>query len=409
MAIRSFSLPAMADLGIRTKLWLVILILTVPMVALLLMQFRARQGDISFAESESNGLDYVTAVNTFLEDVQLHRGLAQRVLAGDAGSSAAFRSAAASAEEHLNALTSLDKEFGGEFGTRDAVAAIRTRWDAIKETPAGQGAQANSDAHTQLIQENILPLMGHVANTSNLVLDPQLDSRSVIVALTESLPRMTEALALARDYGAGAMITNDGTAPADQQKLFMANQFARADSAAGDMGRNLQTAMATNKSFRDALSQDLDRHTIARTNFISRANTDITSAQTLSKASTEGFFTLGLSAIDSSNKLLDAAQVGLKSDFDGRRGSAQRALYLSGLAALVGIAAAIVFAFLIARSITKPIARLAEVADRMSLGELDIDIDVQGSNEVGQLAESLRRMQASLRSAIERLRMRRAA
>ena len=52
---------------------------------------------------------------------------------------------------------------------------------------------------------------------------------------------------------------------------------------------------------------------------------------------------------------------------------------------------------------------LAEVADRMSLGELDVDIDVDGTNEIGQLAESLRRMQASLRSAIERLRQRRAA
>ncbi len=45
----------------------------------------------------------------------------------------------------------------------------------------------------------------------------------------------------------------------------------------------------------------------------------------------------------------------------------------------------------------------------MSLGELDVDIDVEGRSEVGQLAESLRRMQASLRSAIDRLRQRRAA
>lgn len=45
----------------------------------------------------------------------------------------------------------------------------------------------------------------------------------------------------------------------------------------------------------------------------------------------------------------------------------------------------------------------------MKLGELDVEIPVEGRDEVGQLAESLHRMQASLRAAIERLRARRAA
>ena len=66
-------------------------------------------------------------------------------------------------------------------------------------------------------------------------------------------------------------------------------------------------------------------------------------------------------------------------------------------------------ALFISTTITRPMTHLAEVADRMSLGELDVEIDVTGDNEIGQLAESLRRMQSSLRSAIERLRQRRTA
>ena len=73
----------------------------------------------------------------------------------------------------------------------------------------------------------------------------------------------------------------------------------------------------------------------------------------------------------------------------------------------IGIAFLLVI--VIAASITRPISQLVEVADRISLGELDAEIDISGANEVGQLAESLRRMQTSLRSAIERLRTRRAA
>jgi len=80
-----------------------------------------------------------------------------------------------------------------------------------------------------------------------------------------------------------------------------------------------------------------------------------------------------------------------------------------GSAAALIVTLALALAVFISATITRPLKHLAEVADRMSLGELDVDIDVEGRNEVGQLAESLRRMQASLRSAIERLRQRRAA
>jgi C4-dicarboxylate-specific signal transduction histidine kinase len=78
---------------------------------------------------------------------------------------------------------------------------------------------------------------------------------------------------------------------------------------------------------------------------------------------------------------------------------------------LIGLASAILAATIgiyIGRTISKPMLQLARVADRMSLGELDARIEVGRQDEVGVLAESLSRMQASLRAAMERLRLRRA-
>lgn len=56
------------------------------------------------------------------------------------------------------------------------------------------------------------------------------------------------------------------------------------------------------------------------------------------------------------------------------------------------------------RTIVKPIVYLTDVADRISLGDLDTKIEIRSSDEVGMLAESFNRMQESLRAAIERLR-----
>jgi methyl-accepting chemotaxis protein len=77
-------------------------------------------------------------------------------------------------------------------------------------------------------------------------------------------------------------------------------------------------------------------------------------------------------------------------------------LFLGALAvaALLAVLAGIIFA----RGIVKPILKLSDAADRLSLGELDVVIDVSSKDEIGQLAKSITRMQDSLRIALEWLR-----
>lgn len=73
---------------------------------------------------------------------------------------------------------------------------------------------------------------------------------------------------------------------------------------------------------------------------------------------------------------------------------------------VVVLGLAIFVAFYFSQRLTQPIILLTEASNRISLGELDEAIAVGGSDEIGQLAESLERMRISLKSAIERLRRR---
>jgi HAMP domain-containing protein len=59
------------------------------------------------------------------------------------------------------------------------------------------------------------------------------------------------------------------------------------------------------------------------------------------------------------------------------------------------------------RSVIRPIRHLSEVADKISMGELDTPIQISAKGEVGVLAESIERMQMSVKAAIERLQKRR--
>jgi methyl-accepting chemotaxis protein len=51
----------------------------------------------------------------------------------------------------------------------------------------------------------------------------------------------------------------------------------------------------------------------------------------------------------------------------------------------------------LAGRITAPIKHLAEVADRVSKGDLDVNIDVTRGDEIGELAEAFNRLIASVK------------
>jgi len=57
--------------------------------------------------------------------------------------------------------------------------------------------------------------------------------------------------------------------------------------------------------------------------------------------------------------------------------------------------------------LTRNIQYLTEAADRISVGDLEAEIEVKSKDEIGSLAEAISRMQDSLRFSIERLRRRR--
>ena len=67
----------------------------------------------------------------------------------------------------------------------------------------------------------------------------------------------------------------------------------------------------------------------------------------------------------------------------------------------------LIIAWFSARAIVTPIMKLTDATERMSLGELNVKIDVKSKDEIGLLAQAIGRMQTSLRLARNRLRKKR--
>ncbi len=60
--------------------------------------------------------------------------------------------------------------------------------------------------------------------------------------------------------------------------------------------------------------------------------------------------------------------------------------------------------FALRSMVIKPVTTLTAVADKMSTGDLSVTIDLPSTDEIGQVGQALRRLQTSLRLAMDRLR-----
>ena len=72
-------------------------------------------------------------------------------------------------------------------------------------------------------------------------------------------------------------------------------------------------------------------------------------------------------------------------------------ILMSVIAAAVAVAFAIVAGLMLSRKITNPILKLRDIADKVSLGDLDFENTVNAQDEIGQLSNSFDRMVTAVR------------
>ncbi|MEX1103642.1 MAG: HAMP domain-containing protein [Dehalococcoidia bacterium] len=403
MRFKRFRPMRMDNVSISTKLWVLVGVLALPIVVLMGTQFISLQDSVDRAEKARAGVEFETKGLELVRDFQLHRDHEMRVLRGNTASRGSLDGTAAAIDANLTEL----RDLAGAAGVRDEVVRLEVDWNAFKSTER-KNAVESFGAHTTFISEHAVPVLLTAATRTELFTDGDLASRSVIQALFTTL-NMGEQVAQARALSNLSSLERSGEPPTGAERDAMAEYVITAGVYAADLKFQLGLAMAADPALAGKLAPLMEKQEQSFLTFAGFVDDNFVNANILETARAESFYVLGTGAVTASNDLVTVAANEMNSEFDDRSAAAMREMQVVGGVAVVGIAAALVLAFWVSRSITRPVSHLAEVADRISLGELDVDIDVHGTNEVGQLAESLRRMQASLRSAIERLRQRRAA
>jgi methyl-accepting chemotaxis protein len=84
-------------------------------------------------------------------------------------------------------------------------------------------------------------------------------------------------------------------------------------------------------------------------------------------------------------------------------GTVRSTLLLMMVVAVAALSAGLAVGLMVSRSITSAVTTLIQAAERISMGELDVEVALQSRDELGDLAQSFERMRVSLKAAMERL------
>jgi len=289
---------------------------------------------------------------------------------------------------------------------------VRREWQDLS------AAFSNPEAHLPVAEVNtrfdhlasdIRTMITHMGDTSNLILDPDLDSYYLMDVTLLALPQTQDRLAQAIQYG--YQVLKNGT-PTEEAKIKLAVYAAMLQDA--DLNRvtgSSQTAVNEDPNFygrsatlQSRLPEGLTKYQQANAPFIKMMRS-IANGR-VSGISADAYLQSGLAArnasfeywntaVDEEDKLLSLRIA----YFDHRQ-------LISLTLAFLAVLAASILAFCLTRSITKPLGLAMRIFEKITQGDLTQRLAVTSRDEIGQMAQALNQtLDSLLKESAERKRV----
>jgi methyl-accepting chemotaxis protein len=193
----------MAQLPLGAKMGLMALVMAVPVGVLLVSQVLDSRADADYVRDEQAGAATVRPVLELIAALQVHRGLAQRVLAGDAGARAELTQATARVRAAAQGLDAATASLA-RFRLDDAWAPLRERVRALGDAPNAETLAL----HAALIHDTQQLLMLG-AERARLRLDPGMATFTLMNLAVERVSPWMDALAQAGHQGSTALLRGE--------------------------------------------------------------------------------------------------------------------------------------------------------------------------------------------------------
>ena len=392
------------SLKLAHKIILMIAAFAVPLVVVsIYFVTKGLNKDIAFADQELAGNEYLRPLITLLDAIPQHQSLAART-SEDPLVQEALAARQLQIEKAFGELEVVQAKHGARLQFTDEGLAKRNRqsaapklvkaaWTKLKaDLPNLHGAQI-ADAHKPLIA-SIRAMIAHAGDTSNLILDPDLDSYYLMDVTLLALPQTQDRLGVVTAFGADVLQRDEVTSAETVQLAVHAAQLKESD--AERINGSLDTARNEDAAFY-GLSETLQRDLAVPQREYNDANTAFIAAITAAAtdhASVQpvDFIVAGERTRAAAAKLWTASVKELDTLLQTRVHAIETSRFNGLLVAGGSLALSTLIALLVLRGITGPLAALTSTAEKITKGDNSARAPVLSGDEIGELASSFNQM-----------------
>jgi methyl-accepting chemotaxis protein len=401
------------SLKISQKLLLSILSFSIPILMLLYFTISGINNNINVANLEISGNILLEPLTHLFVLVPQHQTLAKIASTGDRSVLKHLETVTSLIENNFQILDRETKAVGESLqitpaGLRSAKmeqllpTTIAAQWQILRNSQT-RGGQAGLEPQYDDLKQRISGLISRVGDTSNLILDPVLDSYYlmdvVLLAIPQAQQRVGEALLFIESLKSHAQIT-------DLEKVKLEVYVSLLQET--DLARIVQgisTSIRENKNFFGVVPS-LETNIPPALNFYKTALTDFTQrsiqlARTAKeKIPDKNLLKQGEDVFSKGTKLWKIGRQELDKIIDRRIQyyQNQRLVYL-GLS-LIALGLSSFFVFKVSRDLSVRLAKVVTITREIARGNLTPDIHVDRQDEIGQLLVAVQCMVEDLSSLI---------
>jgi methyl-accepting chemotaxis protein len=386
----------MNRLGVTGKMVLMAIVFMVPVLVLTVMLTQRIQSDLAFSERETLAVPVIQPAERMMRAVQVHRGLAHSVLAGDKSLTPKLADAEKAAEDAIRLGDQADASVGAALGTSAEWAGIKSDWATVKAGTLQRSSGDSLKIHTALVAR-LQTLVGKAGDNSNATLDPEMDSYYLQDIFAGRLARTLEHMGRTRALAAGIAASGKlETAQRVDLETFV--RFTEDDRIG--LGSAVAKAIQGDPTLKAKLEADAGTFDQALQAGLKLAREDILQAEVITVPAPE-VFGLFTKAIDAGYSMAETTQTEFQARIERRLARLHRERNIALGSVLLSVLLDLYLFIAFRRAMLSAILEIQAGAERMTHGELDRPLHVAGHDELSHIAHSVNIMQKSLLEKIE--------
>jgi signal transduction histidine kinase len=354
--------------------------------------------DVKFAEKERLGATYVQALMKLARDMQLHRGMSNAFLSGDASFKERIIEINSSISNDIKDVSELDRKHGADIPITAEWNAVLEKWHVLSDQVFSIRAEDSFRRHTWLI-DDVLSLMVRVADISNLTLDPDIEGFYLMDTAVNRLPLAAEYAGQLRGAGVAAIALRK-MPPEEKTRLTILSGLCR--SAVDKVDSNLEKVFREDPDIVPLMGDRLLESDLRIYGALDLLEKRVINAPVINIRPAE-YFDVFSRAGDAIFELHQAVTTSLAVVLQRRTDNLRRKRSLIEVSAILSFLGTFYLFAGSYLSVTDSLSALTYASVRIGSGDMDVRVSLKARDEMELVAESINDMSMKLSRVMSEL------